>query len=64
MPILLLLLWIALIGLAVWLVTTYIPMSDAFKRLIVIVAVVAVVLWILQLTGILTLGPTVPRLRG
>jgi hypothetical protein len=63
MPIIMLVVWLALIGLAVWLVTTYIPMPDAIKKLIVIAVVVLVVLWLIQLTGLATLGPAVPRLH-
>jgi hypothetical protein len=59
MPILTLIIYLALIGLAVWLVTTYIPMPDSIKRLIVVVVVVLVVLWLLELIGFV--GPTVPR---
>jgi hypothetical protein len=61
MPILTLVIWLALLGLLVWLVTTYIPMPEPIKRLIVIVVVVLVVLWIVQLVGFI--GPSVPRLR-
>jgi hypothetical protein len=63
MPILGLVLIIALIGVVVWLIVTYIPMPAQFKTLIIVVAVLLVVIWIIQLTGLLGVGPTVPRVR-
>lgn len=63
MPIIALVLWIALIGLAVWIIISYIPMPEAIKKLIVIVAVVAIVLWVITLFGLTSLGPAVPRLH-
>ena len=47
MPLLYLILWIAAIGFVVWLVTTYIPMPDIFKKVILVVVAIAVVLWVL-----------------
>lgn len=61
MPILTLVVYLALIGLAVWLVTTYVPMPDPIKKLIVVVVVVLIVLWLVQLIGFT--GPTIPRIR-
>ena len=63
MPIMLLILWLALIGLVVWAVTTYIPMPAQIRTLIIIVAVVLIVIWLIQLTGLIGVGPNVPRLR-
>ncbi len=63
MPILTLVLYLALIGLVVWLITTYIPMPAQIKTLIVVLVVVLLVIWIIQLTGLLGTGPMVPPLR-
>lgn len=46
MPLISLIVWIAVIGLIVWLITTYIPMPDAFKKVIIVVAVVVLILWV------------------
>lgn len=44
---------IALVGLLVWAITKLIPMPEKFKNLIYVVAVVVVVLWLLQVFGLL-----------
>lgn len=63
MPIILVILIIALIGVVVWACITYIPMPQPFKLLIVIAAVLLTVIWILTIMGVSTLGPAVPRIR-
>ena len=47
MPIIYIIVWLAIIGLLMWLVTTYIPMPDAIKKLIVVVVVVLVIIWLI-----------------
>jgi hypothetical protein len=54
MPIIYIIVWLAIIGLLMWLVTTYIPMPDAIKKLIVVVVVVLVIIWLA--TTLLPLG--------
>jgi len=44
------------IGLLLWLATTYIPMDPAIKKILVAVVVIGTVLWILQVFGIFDLG--------
>lgn len=62
MPILLLLVWFALIGLVAWLLITYVPMPAPIKTVIVVAAVVACVLILLSAMGLgLDYGPVVPR---
>lgn len=61
MPIITLILWMALIGLLTWAVTTYIPMPPQIKTLIIVVVIVVVILWIINLVGFV--GPSLPRLR-
>jgi hypothetical protein len=63
MPILQLVLILALIGVVVWLVTTYIPMPAQIKTLIIVAVVILLVIWIIQLTGLVNIGPNVPRVR-
>lgn len=52
MTLIALVLYIALIGLVVWAITTLIPMPDTFRTLIYIIATVAVILWLLNLLGV------------
>ena len=60
----LLIIELAAIGLILWLVTTYIPMDPTIKRIIVAVVVICVVLWLLQVFGVLSLmNAPVPRLK-
>jgi len=49
MPLLYVILWIAVIGVVVWALATYIPMPDPIKKLLVIVAVVGIVLWLVSM---------------
>lgn len=58
-----LILSIALVGLLVWAITTYVPMPSAIKNLIIVVAVVLLVFYVLQVLGVASLGPPLPRLR-
>ena len=47
-----LLITVALIGLVVWLLVTFVPMPEQFKRVLPIIAIVIIILWIvLQYTG-------------
>jgi predicted membrane channel-forming protein YqfA (hemolysin III family) len=56
-----LILTLALLGLVVWLITTYIPMPAPFKTIIFIVAGICVVLYLMTAFGIVDLP--IPRLR-
>lgn len=47
-----LLLTLALVGLVVWLIITYIPMPAPFKTVITVVAVLFVILWLIRVLGI------------
>ena len=44
---------LAVVGFLLWLVMTYIPMPDPFKKIIMVVVVIFVVLWLLSAFGIL-----------
>lgn len=61
MTLITLILVLALIGFLLWTVVTYIPMPEPWKRAVVVIAVIALVLWLLQFLGVV--GPTVPRIR-
>ena len=52
------------IGVLLWLVTAYIPMDATIKRIIQIVVLICVVLWFLNVFGLLPLhdSPPVPNL--
>lgn len=56
-----LLLVLVIVGVCLYLIETYIPMSPPIKTVIRVVVVIVCVLWLLQLFGIT--GPSVPRLR-
>jgi hypothetical protein len=58
-----LLVFIALLGLGVWALVTYVPMSQGFARLIQIVAIIVAVVVVLGAFGLLPSDVTVPRLR-
>lgn len=52
MDIITLILILAIIGVAVWAITTYLPMPQPFKGLIIVVIVLAVCVWLLQVLGV------------
>lgn len=47
-----LVLTLALVGFLLWLVLTYVPMPDPFKKAIIAIVVVVLVLYLLRLFGI------------
>jgi len=51
MPIVMILLVLALLGLAVWGFNKYIDMPPDFKKLINIVAIVGAIIWVLKVAG-------------
>jgi predicted membrane channel-forming protein YqfA (hemolysin III family) len=53
---------LAVVGLLVWLITTYIPMPPLFKTAIYIVAAICVIFYILRVFGLLNRDIAVPRL--
>lgn len=50
-----------IIGVALYMVETYIPLSPPIKLVIRVIVVLVLVLWLLQAFGIV--GPRVPSLR-
>lgn len=57
MPLITLIITLAIIGLCLWLLETYVPMDPAIKTLIRVVVVVAIILWLLQGLGVMNSGP-------
>ncbi len=53
MPLLNLVLVLIVIGVLLWLVSTYIPMDSKIKSILNAVVVIAVVIWLLQVFGLL-----------
>lgn len=53
MPLLHLVLVLIVIGVLLWLVNTYIPMDSKIKSILNAVVVIAVVIWLLQVFGLL-----------
>lgn len=47
-----LILTLAVIGFLTWLVTTYIPMPDVFKKVIIVIVIIVVVLYLFRVLGI------------
>ena len=41
------------VGVLLWLVNTYIPMDGKIKRILNIVVLIAVIIWLLQVFGVL-----------
>ena len=54
------LLVLAVIGLIVYLITTYVPMPQPFRTVILVIAAVCVILYLVRLFG---LDMPVPRMR-
>lgn len=44
---------LALVGILLWLVETYIPMDAGIKKLLQVIVIIIVVLWLLQSFGII-----------
>jgi hypothetical protein len=61
MPLITLILVIAIVGFILYLIETYIPMTAPFKLVIQVIIVIVLLLWVLQLFGVV--GPTVGRIR-
>lgn len=53
MPLLTIVVVLIVVGVLLWLVNTYIPMQGTIKGLLNAVVVIAVVIWLLQIFGLL-----------
>lgn len=56
-----LLVMLVVVGVCLWLIETYVPMSPPIKTLIRVVVVLVLVVWLLSFFGLL--GPSMPRLH-
>lgn len=67
MPVVIVLFWVLVIGLAVWAVNTYIPLSEPYKRIFNAIAVIATIIWLVLVVadwlGVSTGIGYVPHLR-
>lgn len=64
MTIIALILWLVILGVVCWLVTTYIPMAEPFPRLIIFAGVVIAILLIAHAFGLFdALSTPVPKIR-
>jgi hypothetical protein len=52
MPLVNLVMTLIVVGIALWLINRFIPMASSIKTILNIVVVVAVVVWVLQVTGL------------
>jgi len=52
MPFIYIILVLMLVGVALWLINTYIPMASGIKTILNVVVVVAVAIWVLQGVGL------------
>jgi len=52
MPLINLVVTLIFVGVALWLINNYIPMASSIKTILNAVVVVAVVVWVLQATGL------------
>ncbi len=53
MPIINVLIVLVVVGVALWLINTYIPMDSKIKNILNIVVVICVVIWLLKAFGII-----------
>ncbi len=52
MPLINIVLALIVVGVALWLVNTYIPMASSIKTILNAVVVIAVAVWVLQAAGV------------
>lgn len=53
MPLINLVVTLIVVGVLLWLVNTYIPMDRKIKQILNIVIVIAVIIWLLQVFGVI-----------
>jgi hypothetical protein len=56
MPLIQLVIVLIVVGVLLWLVNNFIPMAGSIKSILNAVVVIVVVLWLLQVFGILSMG--------
>lgn len=63
MPIVSVVLTLIVVGVLLWAINAYIPMDAKIKQILNIVVVIVVVLWLLNVFGLLPLSARMPRLK-
>jgi hypothetical protein len=53
MPLIQLIIVLAIVGVILWLINSYIPMQTSIKKILNVVVVVAVVVWLLSVFGVI-----------
>lgn len=53
MPLLQIIITLLVVGVLIWLFDTYVPMDATIKRILMAVIIIVVVLWLLQVFGVL-----------
>jgi Flp pilus assembly protein TadB len=53
MPLIQLIIVLAIVGVILWLINSYIPMQTTIKKILNVVVVVAVVVWLLSVFGVI-----------
>ena len=53
MPLIQLIIVLAIVGVILWLINSYIPMQSTIKKILNVVVVVAVVVWLLSVFGVI-----------
>ena len=53
MPLIQLVIILAVVGVILWLVNSYIPMQSTIKRILNVVVVIAVIIWLLSVFGVI-----------
>ena len=64
MPLVQIALTLIVVGVLLWLVNTYIPMAQSIKSILNAVVVIVVVIWVLNVFGLLSSLPNVRIGRG
>jgi thiol:disulfide interchange protein len=52
MPLINIVIALIIVGMALWLINRFIPMASSIKTILNVVVVVAVAVWVLQVTGL------------
>jgi len=59
MPLIQLVLVLAVVGLALWLINQFIPMAGSIKTILNVVVVIVVILWLLNIFGVSSYFPNI-----
>jgi hypothetical protein len=59
MPLIQIVLLLIIVGVALWIINQYIPMAASIKSILNAVVVIAVIIWLLNVFGLLSTNPRV-----